>query len=141
MFAHSKTPLNLPARDNRWLLCRLDNIWSTHFSDVTQANRVFVRFGRSSKTRFGSIRLRYSDNSTHIMISGIFKKHIFPEEVVDHTIAHELVHYTHGFSSPHSRLHKFPHRGGIIDKELKRRGLGALVAFYRKWLDEYAKTL
>lgn len=128
-------------RNNAWLLSRLDRIWSNHFSDVVQINKVYVRFGRTSRTRFGSIRLRSEDNSTLIMVTRMFQNPAFPEEVVDHTLAHELVHYIHGFSSPYPRLHKFPHRGGIIDKEMKDRGMGNLVSYYRKWVNLYAKTL
>jgi len=75
------------------------------------------------------------------MVTRMFQNPAFPEEVVDHTLAHELVHYIHGFSSPYPRLHKFPHRGGIIDKEMKDRGMGNLVSYYRKWVNLYAKTL
>lgn len=128
-------------RDNRWLLSRLDYIWSKYFPDVKQINRVFVRFGRNSDTRFGSIKLRYEDNSTHIIITAKFRNKEFPLEIVDHTIAHELVHYCSGFSSPYPRLHKYPHRGGVIEKELKRRGLSYLVSFYKDWVEKYALTL
>lgn len=128
-------------RDNQWLLARLDQIWSTYFPDVKQINRVFVRFGRSSDTRFGSIKLRCGDHSTHIIVTAKFRDTQFPVEIVDHTLAHELVHYSHGFSSPYPRLHKYPHRGGIIEKELKIRGLGYLVNFYKDWVEKYAKIL
>lgn len=128
-------------RDNQWLLSRLDYIWSKYFPDVKQINRVFVKFGRNSDTRFGSIKLRYEDNSTHIIITAKFRNKEFPLEIVDHTIAHELVHYCSGFSSPYARLHKYPHRGGVIEKELKRRGLSYLVSFYKDWVEKYALTL
>ena len=47
---------------------------------------------------------------------------LIPEYVIDTTVAHELVHYMHGFFSPHQRLYKHPHKGGIVTKELKKRG-------------------
>lgn len=128
-------------RDNNWLLFRLEQIWDKHFSDVLQINKVYVRFGRHSDTRFGSIRLCIEDNSSHIVITSKFRDESIPEEVVDHTLAHELVHYSHGFSSPHPRLHKFPHKGGIIDKELKKRGLTNLVTYYKKWVTQYSHEL
>lgn len=128
-------------RDNGWLLSRLESIWKNHFSDVPQVNEVFIGFGRSSKYRFGSIRLRLTDNSTHIRISGTFRDQDIPLEIVDHTIAHELVHYSHGFSSLLPRMHQHPHRGGIINKELRARSLGHLVEFYDVWVEEYVKEL
>ena len=85
-------------RDDNWLLSRLDYLWSKHFSDVSQKNKVFIKFGRSAKYRFGSIRLDPSKKDSLILINGNFKEPSVPAEIVDHTIAHELVHYTHGFS-------------------------------------------
>ena len=71
----------------------------------------------------------------------MFKDEKIPVEVVDHTIAHELCHYAHGFSSPKTRLHKYPHHGGIIKKELEARNLHQLVKAYRLWLKQYRETL
>jgi hypothetical protein len=135
------TSTQLIRRDNDWLLARLEFIWKGHFSDVPQVNEVFIGFGRKSKYRFGSIRLRLTDNSTHIRISGTFKDSDIPLEIVDHTIAHELVHYSHGFSSLLPRMHQHPHRGGIINKELKARDLEYLVTFYDWWVEEYIREL
>jgi hypothetical protein len=128
-------------RDNDWLLARLESIWKNNFSDVPQVNEVFIGFGRKSKYRFGSIKLCLTDNSTHIRISGTFKDSNIPQEVVDHTIAHELVHYSHGFSSLLPRMHEHPHRGGIINKELTTRNLGYLIGFYDRWVEEYVSEL
>ncbi len=128
-------------RDDKWLLARLDDIWSKHFSDVAQINPVFIRFGRFARLRFGSIRLDRRTKKTYIIISGMFKDLRFPQEIVDHTIAHELCHYAHGFSSPHKRLHKFPHEGGIIKNELEDRGLIHLYKAYRDWIQEYRVEL
>lgn len=128
-------------RNNEWLLERLGFLWQKYFSDTPQKNEVYVGFGRSSKYRFGSIRLRLSDNSTHIRINGLFRKISVPVEIIDHTLAHELVHYSHGFSSLQPRLHRYPHRGGVIDKELNSRGLEHLVSFYHTWVKQYVKEL
>ena len=128
-------------RDNDWLLSRLDYLWSNHFSDVAQKNKVFIKFSRAAKYRFGSIRLDPKRKASLILINGLFRDPKVPQEVVDHTITHELVHYTHGFSSPHQKLHEFPHRGGVIEKELANRGLGSLVQGYKVWLKEYKQTL
>jgi hypothetical protein len=128
-------------RDNHWLLFRLDEIWRNHFKDIPQVNPVSITFGRNALYRFGSIRLNFSTGKTQILINGRFRDEQFPQEVVDHTIAHELVHYAQGFSSPNPRLHRYPHRGGVIDKELKDRGLDHLVDFYKHWVKEYIKSL
>ncbi len=131
-----RTPMS---RDNKWLLSRLDSIWSSYFPDMNQDNPVFIRFSRSSKFRLGSIKM-ISSRSV-INITGMFKKMSIPQEVVDHTIAHELVHYSHGFSSKKPRLHKYPHAGGIVQKEMKRRGMSHLIRAYRKWVAKYRTEL
>lgn len=128
-------------RDDIWLLQRLEYLWSNYFSEVEQVNPVFIKFGRYSKLRLGSIRLDYTSKNSYITITGMFKDPKIPVEVVDHTIAHEMCHYTHGFSSSKPRLHKYPHHGGIIKKELQSRNLHKLVKAYAKWLREYRKTL
>src|SRR3989338_8156288 len=133
--------ISLSKRDDNWLLSRLDYLWTNFFSDVAQINPVSIGFGRYSKLRLGSVRLDRTTKKTFITLTGMFKDERIPVEVVDQTIAHELCHYAHGFSSPKPRLHKYPHEGGIIKKELKRRGLEYLIKAYGKWLREYRKTL
>ena len=128
-------------RDDKWLLSRLDYLWTKYFLDVEQVNPVFIRFGRYARFRFGSIRLDRRTKKTYIIITGMFKDENVSQEVVDHTIAHELCHYTHGFSSPHKRLHRFPHEGGIIKAELENRGLIQLYKAYRSWIKEYKEEL
>lgn len=128
-------------RDNVWLLSRLDHLWFKHFGDVSQDNPVFIKFGRYSKFRLGSIKQQRHSKASIITITGMFKDARIPMEVVDHTIGHELVHYTHGFSSSKPRLHKYPHAGGIVDKEMKGRGMGYLTLAYRMWVKEYRQQL
>ena len=128
-------------RDDRWLLSRLDYLWSTYFDDVPQINPVYIRFGRFARLRFGSIRMDPTSKKTMVIITGMFRDLKIPQEVVDHTIAHELCHYTHGFSSPHKRLHRYPHEGGVIKVELESRGLMHLYRAYRKWIKEYKEEL
>lgn len=128
-------------RDDNWLLARLDYLWSNYFADIPQINPVYIRFGRFARLRFGSIRMDRATKKTYITISGMFKDQSVPQEIVDHTIAHELCHYTHGFSSPHKRLHRFPHEGGIIKHELENRGLIYLYEAYRNWIKGYREEL
>ena len=128
-------------RDNAWLENRLNNIWKKYFADVKRKNPINVRFGRNALYRFGSIRLDRRTKSSFITINGNFRSNTLSVQVIDHTLAHELVHYAQGFSSKNPRLHRYPHRGGVLDKELRERGLNHLVLFYKNWLSEYKKTL
>jgi hypothetical protein len=131
----------MPNRNNKWLLERLTALWQRHFSDVPLANRIVIQFSRQSKYRFGSIRFLPDQKVSLILINGMFKKTTVPEEVVDHTIAHELTHYIHGFSSTKQRLHSHPHRGGVIDKEMRRRGMSQLLIAYKLWVRTYLKEI
>ena len=128
-------------RDNKWLLSRLDYIWDKYFSDIPQKNQVFIKFGRSAKYRLGSIRLDKKTKASIITITSMFKDPAAPAEMVDHTIGHELVHYAHGFSSTHPRLHKYPHAGGVVKKEMAERGMGYLYDIYKNWMRKYREKL
>jgi len=128
-------------RNDDWLLSRLDHIWSQHFTDVPQINPVFIRFGRYARLRFGSIRMEPRSKKTFIIISGMFQDPKIPQEIIDHTIAHELCHYAHGFSSPHARLHRYPHEGGVIQNEMENRGLTHLYKAYKEWIKSYRLEL
>ena len=128
-------------RDDNWLLSRLDLLWSKHFSELTQANPVHIKFGRYSKYRLGSIKLNRKTEHSYITITGMFKSIRIPVEVVDHTIGHELTHYAHGFSSKRVRLHRYPHAGGVVKKEMEQRGMGYLNDAYKRWIKEYRKKL
>lgn len=136
----SKTKIVL-YRDDKWLLARLNDIWEKHFPDVSQTNKVFIKFGRSAKYRLGSIRLDRQTKSSFITITAMFKDESIPDEVIEHTIAHELVHYTHGFSSTNPRLHKYPHAGGIVRKEMAERGMEYLYDAYKDWIKVYKEKI
>ena len=128
-------------RNNTYLENKLDAIWQTFFSDVPKDNKVSIKFGRKAAKRLGSIRKINSLNEerfdTQILINGYFRHKNIPHFVVEATIAHELCHYAHGFSSPLPQLSKFPHRGDVVDHELKRRGLRELEKAENKWLNKY----
>lgn len=127
-------------RNDIWLLHRLDVIWTKYFSDVSQNNKVFIKFGRFARLRLGSIRLDPKTKSSYVTITGMFKDPKISMAVVDCTIAHELTHYSHGFSSPHSRMHKYPHEGGVVKREMEARGMGYLLKAYRDWTKKYRES-
>jgi hypothetical protein len=141
-------------RDNTWAENRMDQIWRDHFSDVPQENKVKIKFGRRARTRLGSIKQLHNYrsnkvrtimlqtsrqsskniNDSLITLTGYFKDENIPQYIIDLTIAHELCHYAHGFSSPLPQLFKYPHQGGLVDKELAKRGFGAALKDQKKWL-------
>lgn len=130
-----------PIRDDNWLLSRLDFIWNKYFPDIPQNNRVYIKFGRFAKYRLGSIRLNKKTKISIITITAMFKDLNIPREVVDHTIGHELVHYAHGFSSVSPKLHRYPHAGGVVKKEMEVRGMRHLYIAYKDWIRKYRQTL
>ena len=119
-------------RDDDFLKQRLDSIWELLFTDVEKKNKVVARFKGKWRNKFGHIK-RLRDGSSEIVVNGYFKDEVIPEYIIDVTIAHELVHYMHGFNSPHERKYKHPHAGGIVDKELVRRGFGHVIRLEKKW--------
>ncbi len=130
-------------RDHHWLADLLAEIWYRHFPDVPQPNDVRIRFGQKAANRLGSIKLgrkdvAHPDGSSQrrsiITVTGHFTDPAIPEDVARAVIAHELVHYTHGFSSPHPKLYRHPHQGGVVEQELRRRGLGNVLSSQQRWL-------
>ncbi len=109
-------------RDNQWLTERLELLWDIHFADVPLGFPIVTRFGMRAQRRFGSIAAR--NGNTIILINQLFADPFVPEYVVDGTLGHELAHYAHGFGSGLPRLYADPHRGGVVDKEMEKRGLG-----------------
>ena len=130
-------------RTNDWLENRLDFIIQNHFPDVDFKNNLFIAFGRRARTRLGSIKKVpksrffgpvFSDFETHITINGHMQDAKIPEFVIDAVIAHELVHYTHGFNSPLPQLATHPHQGRIVDHEMINRGLAEILLQEKKWI-------
>ncbi|MFH0752710.1 MAG: hypothetical protein V1914_03900 [archaeon] len=113
-------------RDEVWLKDRFEKIWEMAFPDVTRMNNVRVRFLGRWKNKFGHIK-KLKNEDTEIVINGLFKEEAIPEYIIDLTLAHEIVHYSHGFSSPLPKKYKHPHAGGVVRRELKARGLGPLL--------------
>jgi len=151
-------------RDKNWLDSQLQYLLRNYFSDVKITNPIEIKFGREAKYRFGSIKLirstkgikskkisnfefrisnfaRRVPQKSVITITSLFAKESIPVDVVRYTIAHELCHFAHGFSSQNRRMFKYPHHGGIVNKELKDRGAESLILAFKKWLKIYRKRI
>lgn len=122
-------------RDTRWLEERVRLLRENHFADVAQGFPIVVRFGTRAQRRFGSIGSR--NGVSHIMVNLLFANPEVPVYVVDETLAHELAHYAHGFGSGLPRLYADPHRGGVVDRELEKRGLGEVHRKAEAWREAH----
>ena len=124
-------------RNNQWLKERLNWLHQKYFIDVKIANTILVRFGRITKTRLGSITTkklkRFSQPVTVISLNKLLKLEEVPLYVIDTVLAHEFTHYCHGFHSPLPKLYRYPHQAGVVDQELKKRGLSEALQQERKW--------
>lgn len=144
-------------RDHGWLRQQLEFLLKKYFSDIKITNPIDIRFGREAKYRFGSIKLlkprgirslrilrslkdRVPAKSI-ITITSMFARENIPVSVVQYTIAHELSHYAHGFSSYNKRMFRHPHHGGVVNKELARRGASEQISAFKKWLKVYRKEV
>lgn len=137
----SKDINNNENRDDDWLNSRMNYIWGRYFNDVERKNLVFARFKGKWKNKFGHIK-RLKNKSSEIAVNNFFKNKAIPEFMVDLTLAHELVHYSHGFHSPLPKKYKHPHKGGIVTKDLKNRGFKEMIKVERdfiktKWIKYY----
>ena len=122
-------------RDEEWLATLFHEIWEAKFPDVKKKNNVVVRWKGNWKNKFGHIR-RLKNKDTEIAINAYFKDSEVPQYVIELTLAHELIHYMHGFHSPHIKLFKHPHKGGIVNAELKKRGYEEEIKKERVWFKE-----
>ncbi|MBS3167994.1 hypothetical protein J4216_02635 [Candidatus Woesearchaeota archaeon] len=122
-------------RDDYFLRERLEYLWNNAFNDVERKNIVKIRFKGKWKNKFGHIK-KLKNNDSEIVINGYFRDLKIPTYIIDLTIAHELVHYSHGFNSPLPRLYNHPHKGGIVNKDLKKRGFSEALKLEKKWIKE-----
>lgn len=127
-------------RDNEWLALRMNQIWEMLFPEVAKLNNVNIRFKGKWKNKFGHIKRTGKD--TEIAVNSLFTHEAVPEYIIDLTIAHELTHYWHGFNSPYEKKYRHPHAGGIVNRELKKRGFGHMLLLERtfvkrQWLPLY----
>lgn len=121
-------------RDDQWLRNKLDNVWSEYYPDVPKSDKVIIHFGKRCRNRLGSIRL-VNNELSEIKINGFLKDPDLPEFVCKAVVAHELTHYVHGFGSSRPQLYKYPHRGGIVAREMIRRGLGETHYAAKDWIN------
>jgi len=112
-------------RDDVFLIQRLEQIWLLLFNEVPKINNVVIKFKGKSRNKFGYIRK--IGNDSFIGINELFKFELVPEYIIDLTIAHELSHYAHGFNSPLEKKYKHPHKGGVVTKELTKRGFDKMI--------------
>ncbi len=122
-------------RDNEWLSKRLSEIWEVFFSDVNKLNNVNIRFLGRWKNKFGHIK-KLKNGSSEIVINGLFKDSKIPDYIVDLTIAHEIVHYFHGFNSPYPKRFEYPHKHSVVRKELISRGFKIPLKLERRFLKQ-----
>lgn len=139
-------------RDEKWLEDKLQFLLKKYFVNVKISDPIEIHWGREAKFRFGSIRLikpkgiklltkRTKPQKSIIIITSMFKSPRIPVSVVEYTIAHELCHYAHGFSSSNKRLFRHPHHGGVVNAELTERGARDLIVEFKKWLKAYRKMI
>lgn len=128
-------------RDNKWLRKRLKDIKDRYFDDIPVVNQLTIKFGQCAKTRLGSIKPGRKLKEAHsiITINGHFANPEIPEFVVDAVIAHEFMHYAHGFASPHEKAYDHPHKGGVVTWDLRERGLDDILKLEKRWLKKYWK--
>jgi hypothetical protein len=112
----------------------MDDIWRRYFADVSRVNAVEIAYGGPWKRRLGVICLAEDQQTTRIGINSLLAHPDAPYCLTLITVAHELVHYCHGFGSPLPRRYHHPHRGGVVTRELRARGLTDELAEYSDWI-------
>ena len=120
-------------RDNLFIRNCFLELYRQHFADVPLPNKIVIGFGRYSRTRLGSIKLNAQKQSV-IVLTGYFRSEEVPLAVLQATLAHEFVHYLHGFNSLHPRKISHPHRGNVVKDEMRRRGLLPILIEQQRWL-------
>lgn len=129
-----RSDIKLNERTPAWLEDKLARL-VRFFPELGPGEQIVIRFGRRCRRRLGSLRLE--GGTPLITLNGLYRHPFVPDYVVEATIAHELVHKVHGFGSPGPRLKRYPHRGGVVDRELERRGLDYITSLSKQWIDEH----
>ena len=123
-------------RNGEWLQDQTEKIWSQRFPDMPRKNDVDVSFAESWKSRLGVISLSVDGSTSYIGINSLLSLPEAPDCIARITLAHEMVHYLHGFGSSLPRRHRSPHRGRIVEKELFARGFYDEYQIYEEWIAE-----
>jgi hypothetical protein len=118
-------------RNEAWLEQRFNQIWELFFPEVEKKN-VYITWKGSWKNKFGHIKK--TKKGSEIAVNKIFQDLRVPEELIKLTIAHEIIHYMHGFHSHLPKQFKHPHQGGIVNKELIKRGFRPAMQLEKQWL-------
>lgn len=137
MPALAQPPLQTVTRDTYWLRGEMDGIWRRYFGDMPRVNEVDIDFRGPWKRRLGVISLAHDQQTTRIGINSLLGLPEVPYCLTLVTVAHELVHYGHGFGSPLPRKYEHPHRGGIVTRELRERGLETQIEEYSDWIGRH----
>jgi hypothetical protein len=124
-------------RDNEWLAEHLECVWQRHFGDTPRINPVDIAFAKRWKARLGSISYCVEGGSSSIRINSLLSHPVVPECLTTVTVAHELVHYSHGFGSQLPQLYDDPHEDNVVEKELLARGLGEDYHEYLFWIENH----
>jgi len=110
-------------------------IWQSYFADIPRANQVDIAYCQPWKRRLGLIRLSLDNETSFIGLNALLQLPQLPDYILTTTIAHELVHYAHGFGSPLPRRHAHPHANNVVKRELEERGLGETMRLCDWWID------
>lgn len=138
MFSSLTVAADTDSRESRQQLSLyLNQIWQHYFSDTPRVNHVEIEYSYPWKSRLGLIRLSLDASVSFIGINALLQLPQVPEYVLITTIAHELVHYTHGFGSPLPRRCKHPHANHVVDRELEARTLGEYLYQCNAWIDKH----
>lgn len=113
---------------------------------ITSITSYLPRFLKTRGTRDtldsrGTLKTSEVPQKSIITVTRMFASEEVPIGVVQYTIAHELCHYAHGFSSENKRMFRHPHHGGVVNAEIKRRGGEHLISVYKRWIKDYRKKI
>lgn len=133
----NESALYVQPNDRSQLAMYLQWIWQSYFEDCPRVNEVNIDYCYPWKGRLGLIRLSLDATMTFIGVNTLLQVQQVPEYVLITTIAHELVHYIHGFGSPLPRRYKHPHANKVVDRELEQRNLGDYLCCCNEWIDKY----
>ncbi|MHB1006668.1 MAG: hypothetical protein ACYC3S_13650 [Chloroflexota bacterium] len=135
--AHAEVQGFALPRDNRWLGEHLAYVWDRFFADTPCANPVDIAFAKRWKARLGLISLSEEERTSIIRLNALLSHPDVPECLTTITVAHELVHYSHGFGSTLPRKFGHPHQDDVVEKEILGRGLSRTYGEYLGWIDHH----